>query len=78
MKNWQFNVIFFAAVGGVFLLLLGPELGIELSDNPIAFSGVGAMLTYILTQKKSLTKSDRNNRQTKDSRTDEESDPEEV
>ena len=56
LKEWQFNVLFFVGVGGAILLLLGPEAGIHVSQNPTAVTGVGAILTYVLTQKKALTK----------------------
>lgn len=52
MKEWQFNVLFFVGVGGAVLLLIGPEFGLTLSDNPTALTGVGAILTYVLTYKK--------------------------
>lgn len=58
LKGWQFNVLFFVGVGGAVLLLLGPELGLQISQNPTAVTGVGAILTYVLTQKKALTKQD--------------------
>lgn len=51
MKDWQFNVLFFTGVGGAILLLLGPEFGLKVAENPTAFTGVGAILTYILTQR---------------------------
>lgn len=56
MKEWQFNILFFVGVGSALLLLLGPEFGLKIGQNPTAVTGVGAILTYILTQKKSLTK----------------------
>lgn len=56
LSNWQFNVLFFVGVGGAVLLLLGPELGLDISSNPTAVTGVGAILTYVLTQKKAFTK----------------------
>lgn len=58
LKEWQFNVLFFVGVGGAILLLIGPELGMNIGTNPTAVTGVGAILTYVLTQKKSLTKTD--------------------
>lgn len=58
LKEWQFNVLFFVGVGGAVMLLLGPEIGLNLSTNPTAVTGVGAILTYVLTQKKTLTKND--------------------
>lgn len=56
MKEWQFNVLFFVGVGGALLLLLGPEFGLKIGQNPTTVTGVGAILTYILTQKRSLTR----------------------
>lgn len=58
LEKWQFNVLFFVGVGGAVLLLIGPELGLNISTNPTAVTGIGAILTYVLTQKKALTKSD--------------------
>lgn len=57
MKEWQFNVLFFVGVGGAVLLLIGPEFGFTLSDNPTALTGVGAILTYVLTYKRILNRS---------------------
>lgn len=56
LKEWQFNVLFFVGVGGAVLLLIGPELGLHLGENSTAVAGVGAILTYVLTQRKNLTK----------------------
>lgn len=56
MKEWQFNVLFFVGVGGAIVLLLGPDFGLNVSTNPTAVTGVGAILTYVLTQRKTLTK----------------------
>lgn len=58
MKEWQFNVLFFVGVGGAVLLLIGPSVGLDIGNNPTAVTGVGAILTYILTQRKFLTKND--------------------
>lgn len=59
MKEWQFNILFFVAVGGAVLMFFAPEIGLEeLGKNPTALAGVGTILTYVLTQKKSLTKHD--------------------
>lgn len=60
LREWQFNVLFFVGVGGAILLLIGPEIGLDISSNPTAVSGVGAILAYVLTQKKALTKSNGN------------------
>jgi hypothetical protein len=59
LKEWQFNVLFFVGVGGAIMLLIGPEFGLKIGQNPTAVTGVGAILTYILTQRKSLTKHDK-------------------
>lgn len=56
LKEWQFNVLFFVGVGGAVLMLIGPELGLDLTSNATAVSGVGAILAYVLTQKKVLTR----------------------
>ena len=56
LKEWQFNVLFFVGVGGAIVLLLGPEFGLDVGQNPLAVGGVGAILSYVLTQKKALTK----------------------
>lgn len=58
LKEWQFNILFFVGVIGAVLLLVGPSIGMQVSQNPTAVTGVGAILTYILTQRKALTKSD--------------------
>lgn len=58
LKEWQFNVLFFVGVGGAIFLLIGPELGLDVSKNPTALTGVGSILAYVLTQKKALTKND--------------------
>ncbi len=55
LKEWQFNVLFFVGVGGAVLLLLGPEIGLDIGKNPLAVSGVGTILAYVLTQKQNLT-----------------------
>lgn len=61
MKEWQFDVLFIVGVGGAILLLVGPIFGMSIGDNPTAVSGIGAILAYILTQRKHLTKSNGNN-----------------
>jgi hypothetical protein len=58
LKEWQFNVLFFVGVGGAVLLLVGPDLGLHVSQSPTAVAGVGAILTYVLSQRKALTKRD--------------------
>lgn len=63
MKEWQFNVLFFVGVGGAIILLLGPEIGLSISENPTAFTGVGAILTYVLAQKMSSARSEKKKEQ---------------
>lgn len=58
LKEWQFNVLFFVGVGGAIFLLVGPSVGLNISNNPTAVTGVGAILTYVLTQRKALTRND--------------------
>lgn len=56
LKTWQFTILFWVGVGGAVLLLIGPELGLDIGRNPTAVTGVGAILAYVLTQKKTITK----------------------
>lgn len=58
MKEWQFNVLFFVAVGGAVFMLFAPRLGFENTSNPSAVTGIGAILTYVLTQKKQWSHKD--------------------
>lgn len=55
MKEWQFTVLFFVGVGGAVLLLIGPEIGLNISKNPTAVAGVGSILAYVLAQRKAIT-----------------------
>lgn len=71
LKEWQFNVLFFVGVGAAVLLLLGPSMGLNISQNPTALAGVGSILTYILTQKRSLTKPRKRGRHQKTDESDE-------
>jgi len=56
MKEWHFNVLFFVGVGGAVLMLIGPEIGLDIGRNPTATTGVGACLMYVLTKKESIVK----------------------
>lgn len=56
LSKLQFNILFYVGVGGAITLLFGPEVGIDVGKNPLAATGVGAILTYVLTQKDTLTK----------------------
>lgn len=61
MKEWQFNVLFFVGVGGAILLVLGPEFGLKVGQQPGALTGIGSILAYVLTRKtieKNQTKKD--------------------
>lgn len=61
MKEWQFNVLFFVGVGGAVFLLLAPSIpGMEdIPKNPGAVTGIGTILAYVLTQKSSIVKRDK-------------------
>jgi mannose/fructose/N-acetylgalactosamine-specific phosphotransferase system component IIC len=63
LKDWQFNVLFVVGVSGAILMLLGPEVGLDIGKNPTAVSGVGAILAYILTQRKTMVKHDKPNQE---------------
>ena len=57
LKQWQFDVLFFVGVGGTVLLLIGPSIGLSVqSDNPLTYTGIGAILTFVLTQRSRLVK----------------------
>lgn len=72
MKEWHFNVLFFVGVLGAVAMLLGPEIGLDIGKNPTAVTGVGAILTYVLTQKKAITKTPPANKKNPNSETEEE------
>jgi hypothetical protein len=55
LKDWQFNILFFVGVGGAVLLVIGPDIGLHVGNNPTAVTGLGAILTYVLTQRKAIT-----------------------
>jgi hypothetical protein len=59
LKEWQFNILFFVGVGGALLLLIGPEIGLKVGQNPTAITGIGAILTYVLTQKNPFRATDK-------------------
>lgn len=56
MKEWHFNVLFFVGVGSAIFLLVAPLFGLQI--DPIALTGVGTILTYVLTQKPKWVSSD--------------------
>lgn len=60
LKQWQFDVLFFVGVGGAVALLFGPSFGLRIGENPLAATGVGAILTFVLTQRKAIVKKERN------------------
>lgn len=75
LKEWQFNILFFVGVGSAVFLLVGPEFGLHIAENPTALAGVGSILTYILTQKSALTrKSGRKHRYRRNAEDDDEDD----
>jgi hypothetical protein len=55
MKEWQFDVLFFVAVIGAVFLMVTPVLHFDVS--PASLTGYGAILTFVLTQRKNITKS---------------------
>jgi hypothetical protein len=55
MKEWQFDVLFFFAVAGAVFLMASPVFHLEIS--PTGLTGYGAILTFVLTQKKNITSS---------------------
>lgn len=57
MKEWHFNVLFFVGVVGAVVMLIGPKIGLDVGKNSTAVTGIGAILTYVLTQKKAFTRS---------------------
>lgn len=56
LTKLQFNVLFYVGVGGTVVMLVGPSLGLELNPNPQVVAGIGAMLTFALTQKNAIVK----------------------
>lgn len=66
MKEWQFNVLFFVGVGGAIFLLIGPEFGLAVGQNAPAVGGIGAILTYVLTQRSVITKKNGDSKKSKD------------
>lgn len=71
LQQWHFNVLFFVGVGGALLLLFGPELGLDVGRNPTAATGVGAILTYVLTQRALSARDDKKKAETKKEEDDE-------
>lgn len=61
MKEWQFDVLFCVAVFGTLFILVAPAVGLnEVPKNPGAIGGIGVILTYVLTQRDSITKKNGN------------------
>jgi hypothetical protein len=60
VEKWQFNVIFVVGIAGTIVLLIGPDIGLENVQSPGAVGGVGAIMTYILTQRDRLIKNGKN------------------
>ena len=56
MKQWHFNVLFVVGVLGAVVMLIGPEIGLDIGKNATAVTGVGAILGYVLTQKEKIVK----------------------
>lgn len=66
LKEWQFDVLFFVGVGGAILMLIGPSVGLDIGQNPTTVTGIGAILTYILTQRRAWTKTGKNGEHSQD------------
>ncbi len=58
MKEWQFNVLFWVGVGGTVFLVFAPAVPAfdQIPKNPGAIGGIGTILMYVLTQKRSIVK----------------------
>lgn len=70
LKQWQFDVLFFVGVGGAVVLLFGPVLGLDIGSNPLAATGIGAILTFVLSQRASLTKNGEKSKEGSDAKPD--------
>lgn len=53
-RDWPEIVLFIVGVGGAVALAVAAFAGLKLGDNPLAYSGLGAILTYVLTQSRLL------------------------
>lgn len=62
LKEWQFNILFFVGIAGTIVLIFGPEFGLKIEGDPTALTGLGAILTYVLTQRRSITRRDHDRR----------------
>lgn len=58
LRQWQFDVLFFVGVGSAVALLFGPSFGLDVVENPLAATGVGLILTFVLSQRKAIVKSE--------------------
>lgn len=58
LKQWQFDLLFYVAVGGTVFLLFAPSFGLPTSENPATYVGIGSMLTFVLSQRKRIVKND--------------------
>lgn len=59
LTKLQFNILFYVGVGGVVVILFGPSLGLAINPSPVVVTGIGGMLTFVLTQKKAIIKSEK-------------------
>lgn len=73
MKEWQFNVLFWTAVGGSVLLLIGPDIGLQSIQSPQAVGGLGAIVAYVLTQRDRVVKNNHKEQEKKKEEEDESS-----
>lgn len=56
MSRLQYNILFTIMVAGALFLLVSKQFGIEV--DPSAFTGYGAITTYVLTQRNQWTKTE--------------------
>lgn len=52
LSRWQFNILFIVGVGGAVVMLIAALKGVKISEEPLAYGGVGAILAYVLSYKR--------------------------
>ena len=61
MEKWHFNVLFLVGVGGAVFMLTPFS-----PNNPIASTGIGLILAFVLTQRDNIVKSDERGKKKED------------
>jgi hypothetical protein len=58
MEKWQYNILFFVGVSGIILLIIAPAIPplAPIGNNPQGVTALGLLLAYLFTQKSSLVK----------------------